>query len=166
MFTECDIPPRIEARDRIRPGGWLSSPYSVTCHFLQEKGVRDGSWRFSVLIQQPPHHTQTHPLPTQASAGRLRHRVLSPILLGMAETTAVVQLRNPAQPPRSRAALCQRQEAGRNCARLLDTGKGWTPGAGARPGLGVRCVHRTIRESCAGLLSPFVAWRALGGGAD
>lgn len=119
-----------------------------------------------MLIQQPPPpHTNTPPS-TQASAGRLRHRVLSPILPGMAETTAVVQLRNPAQPPRSRAALCQRQEAGRNPARLLDTGKGWTPGAGARPGLGVHCVRRTIRESCAGSLSPFVAWRALGGGAD
>ncbi|ELK00317.1 MyoD family inhibitor [Pteropus alecto] len=70
---------------------------------------------------------------SKPSTGRLRHSVLSAILQGKAETTAVVQLWNPAQPPTgpvpetgSQEELCM--PAGRQT--------GWTPGAEAVPGLG------------------------------
>lgn len=51
--------------------------------------------------------------------------------------------------PSHRLVPCQRQEAGKSRACLRDTGEGWTPGAGARPGSVITlCGKEPAGELC------------------
>ena len=65
-----------------------------------------------------------------------------------------------AQP--SRLAPCQRQEAEKSCTCLLDAEAGWTPGAGARPGLLSALCGKDCTGELWGALSALAVWRAVG----
>ena len=75
-----------------RKGREVRAPFSTL--LIKDSGPSG----HSVPIQPLPHDTAALPLGRRPFAGRLRHSGASPTLQGM-ETTAVVQLRNPAQPP-------------------------------------------------------------------
>ena len=107
VLNHCLLITKNKERNRSRPGT-QSSPPTSTCHVLQKgawgpilysayQGQR--SWQGTHFLSSPsPDDTRALPLGHKPSAGRLRHRGPSPTLQGT-ETTAVVQLRNPAQPP-------------------------------------------------------------------
>lgn len=179
MCTECDISPShliTKTKRGVESGLRPEPPHSIACHFLQEGGVQapfptqhpsgrefrrgTGAGDCQILSGSlPPLHTITTLSFTQRSAGRLHHSVLSPILQGTAETTAVIQLWNPAQPP---TGPVPETGSWKHCACLPDTGEGWPPGAGAGPGLVSALCGKDCRESCEGSLLPFIAWKTGG----
>lgn len=139
----------------MRPGA-QSSLHPIARHFLQEGGGLEshsslsahqgGKLECSVLPSSLSSlHTNTSPS-AQPSAGRLRHSVLSAILQGKAETTAVVQLWNPAQPPTGPVPETGSQE---ELCMPAGCQTGWTPRAGAVPGLvSASCGKDCIGDLC------------------
>ena len=161
VLNHCLLITKNKERNRSRPGT-QSSPPTSTCHVLQKGAgggpsstllIRDsnpGRALTSYPAPPPPRHTSTPPwtqalLGRKASAGRLRHS--SPPPLSRARRPQLWS--SCGAQPSHRLVPCQRQEAGKGCARLRDTGEGWTPEAGARPGSVITvCGREPTGELC------------------
>lgn len=140
MCTEPLSSDHQEYREEQKQAWDPELPATSTCHVLQ-KGWGAPSSTLLIRDSDPGRALTSYPAPPPTTH---KHSPLdaSPLQGGCA-TAARPPLSRAPRPqlwsscgtqPSHRLVLCQRQEAGKSCARLRDTGEGWTPGAGARPG--------------------------------